>query len=168
MILGGPAGIKSRVLKAWNLELLQPIVVTLSRGGEEGLRECINKAADLLANHRVQDDAELLRDFYFNLERAPDSLVVGNEIAPQYHQGLLKAIYTTDIASIGPEFGLDQLDEEGENNNEEAEGEEEEGELGPGRLLRYGTRLFVVAANSELGTQFERQFMGLAAVSWTA
>lgn len=177
LILGGPAGVKSRVLKGWHPELPEPIVVTLSRGGEEGLRECMNKAADLLAYRRVKDDDELLREFYHALDRTPDTLVVGNELPQLYHQGLLKAIWTTDISSLGPEFGLDPLDagEEGEptavgendSGVDYVDTDEETGDRRPGRKLRYGTRLYVVAATSELGTQFEREYMGLAAISWT-
>ena len=172
MVLGGPTGIKNRVLKSWNSVLPQPIVITLSRGGEEGLRECMEKADTHLTDHRERDDAALLQEFYFQLERSPDALVVGNEIAVLYQQGLLKSIWTTDMASLGPEFELAVLElEEAANTAAEINaGEPDDHEAAPeaGRRLRFGTRLFVVSANTELGTRFEREFMGLAAISWTA
>jgi len=177
MVLGGPAGVKSRVLKSWNPVLPQPIVVTLSRGGEEGLRECIEKAGTHLTDHRERDDTTLLQEFYAQLDRLPDALVVGNEIVPLYHQGLLKSIWTTDIASLGPEFDLAALELEeaaaavtiGAQVNADSDAERDGHAVAEaGRRLRFGTRLFVVSANTELGTQFEREFMGLAAITWTA
>jgi len=171
IILGGPAGVKSRVLKQWPLEL-QPIVVTLSRGGEEGLRECIIKAADPLTAGREQDDVTLLTQFYSQLDAAPDTLVVGNEIARSYHQGLLQSLWTTDPSSLGPEFLLDGDGEAPNPNSRDTTSSSTSTSTSlyttRGRRMQFGTTLFVVSANTELGTQFEREFMGLAALSWTS
>jgi len=191
IVLGGPADIKSRVQGMWNLEL-QPIVKTVSRGGEEGLRECMEKAQHDLNGLRIQEDLDLLGEFYKHLHRAPDTIIVGNEILELYHQGLIKAIWTTDEnderlqnfqRNEQEQQGQGQQEQEQEqravhqhhqhqrNQRQEHQEHQEyralhQTQKQTGILLGYGTTLFVISATTDLGARFQREFNGLAAVAW--
>jgi peptide chain release factor subunit 1 len=169
IVLGGPADIKSRVLEGWNLEL-QPIVKTISRGGEEGLRECIEKSQQDLNGQRVQEDLDVLGEFYRHLQFAPDTIVVGNEVAELYHQGLIRAIWTTDkdderletIDRLEVDEDANLLNQNGGESSSNPRMDVNQG----GLLLGFGASLFVVSPDTDLGARFEREFQGLAAVTW--
>ena len=201
IVLGGPAGIKSRVLKSWNLEL-QPIVKTISRGGEDGLRECIEKANQDLSDQKIQDQLDLLREFYLQLEISPDSIIVGAKVMEMYHLGLVKSIWTTDIASTGLDLnqigfngstsGSDSDQRESDESDDEERGSEGSSsrsndngngnkygngtenqvkkfrKIRDGMQLDFGTTLFIVSPVTDLGARFQREFMGLAAITYSS
>jgi len=150
-------------MKEWDLPL-QPIVKTLSRGGEEGLKECILKAQEDLESRAAADQNRLLEEFYANLQESPDSLVVGKEVWEMHEQGALRAIYTTrGPEDLGLDLGREGAEAKGKGKQKERE---REGVPDLGFLLSNGASLYVLSTASELGTRFEKDFGGLAAFTW--
>lgn len=136
LLVGGPGHTKNEFLDMGflNNQLKEKVINTedLSYTDETGLKELVDKSADVLAKEMIMEERKVLQKFFTMLSKEPDKISYGkDEIMKALEMGAVETLIISDFID-------DEIIDEFEDKTEE-----------------YGTELVVVSTDTMEGQQLK-------------